>query len=167
MVHKRAVLAGAAVVTAELAMGQLPPAYEDVAGRERLIMATAKSTPAVSDVREADPPKAREWVQFPAGRSSVDLSGELDGAQAREFHVVMRRFQTMAVTVEADGVPTRFSVRRKGATLFEGQAAPRHDWTGTLPATDDYVVRLELPADAVRRGERAKFQVRVAVIGQR
>ena len=161
----RMMIVGAAVLGAELVGAQLPPRYEEAGGRERLVLATTREI--VPLARTSPQPKAREWVQFAPGRSDAELTGELAAGETRDFHIVMRRHQTMAVALEAAGVPTRFSVLRRGAALFEAKAAVQHDWSGMLPATDYYVVRvsaLDAPAQA---GDVTRFQLRVAVIGRR
>lgn len=152
----RMMIVGAAVLGAKLVGAQLPP--------ERLMLATREMVPPT---RASQPPKAHEWIQFAPGRSDAELTGELGAGETREFHIVMRRHQTMAVAVEANGEPTRFSVLRRGAPLYESKPAPFHDWSGMLPATDYYVVRVAAPDESARAGAITRFQLRVAVIGRR
>ena len=166
MGNGRCVIVGVAAVAAEVAVAQLPPGYEDAGGRERIVMATlgvlqVVPPPAVSLAN------AREWLQFAPGQASAEVTGELDVGAAREFHVVLHRGQTMSVGIDADGAPARFSVLRKGRPLFEGRASAHHEWSGLLPATDDYVVRIAAADEAPFHGERTRFQLRVAVVGQR
>lgn len=154
------------VAAASVGQAQLPPGYEEAGGRERIALADKAPVLVEPEILRVVPPP-REWLQFPAGQSATDVSGELTGSDVREFHVVMRRHQTMAVTVDGTGAPLKFSVHRRGRALFDGEAAAKHEWSAMLPATDDYVLRVALPDAAAQRGERVPFAVRVAVVGQR
>jgi hypothetical protein len=102
-----------------------------------LLLATTIVRPAHAD--------GREVVRFARGASSATVEATITGHETRDYVLGARAGQTLKVTLWTKGT-LYFNVLAPASTgqaIFNGAtAADWYSWSGTLPATGDYVVRV-------------------------
>lgn len=103
-------------------------------------------------------------VRFARGASSATLRGTVKGYQTHDYKLSARAGQKMTVRVEnvkGKGSPY-FVVMRKGAA-DNVTPVPQQEWSGALPATGEYTVRVLLYRNEARRGESSAYRLTVSV----
>jgi len=130
-----------------------------LAGTVVLTMALALSLSARAQVRPAR-------VQFAKGASSKTLSGTLKGDETIDYLVGARAGQRMDVKLKSQNTSNYFNVLPPGSdtALFVG-ASEGNTFSGPLPASGDYRIRVYLMRNAARRNEVANYTLAVAVNG--
>lgn len=105
-----------------------------------------------------------ERVYFARGTSSAALAGTLRGDATVDYVVGAREGQTMTVSLRASNASAYFNVLPPGS---EGEAidgaANTTRWSGVLPASGDFKVRVYLMRNAARRGETANYTLNIGV----
>lgn len=112
----------------------------------------------------AQAPVRSERVQFPRGTSSTVLRGTIRGDQGVDYVVGARAGQTITVSLRSAAGSLYFNVLppRSQQAIFNGSVGGAR-FTGALPVSGDYRVRVYLMRNAARRGERAEYALSVAV----
>ena len=130
-----------------------------LAGMTALALVVALSTSAQAQV-------SSERVQFAKGASSKTLAGTLKGEQTIDYLVGARAGQRMDVKLETRNGSNYFNVLPPGSdtALFVG-ASSGGTFSGTLPVSGDYRIRVYLMRNAARRNEMANYALTVAVHG--
>jgi len=110
--------------------------------------------------------ESQERVHFPAGASSASVSGAVKGYAGVDYLLGAAAGQTMHVTLKTTNSSLYFNVLPPGsdAAIFIGSTSG-NEWTGTLPTTGDYTVRVYLMRNAARRKEAAKYTITFAIGG--
>lgn len=108
----------------------------------------------------------QERVHFAAGASSATVTGSIKGDAGVDYLLSAAAGQTMTVTLKTSNSSSYFNVLPPGSqtAIFIGSTSG-NEWTGTLPSTGDYTVRVYLMRNAARRGEKAKYSISFAVTG--
>jgi hypothetical protein len=105
-----------------------------------------------------------ERIQFARGASSATLHGYIHGYDTVDYVLGARGGQTLTVRLQPTNASAYFNVTRQGAAeaLFVGSTTG-NQFTGRLPASGDYVVRVYLMRNAARRDEHANYTLTVGV----
>jgi hypothetical protein len=129
-----------------------------------MVLVLAQSAPleavADSDIRQ-------EPVQFAKGASSTVIKGQLKGDATVDYVVRAAAGQTLSVKLQETNPQNYFNVMppaSQGSAMFVGDTG--EDYSGTLPADGDYVVRVYLMRPAARRGESSNYTLTVGVSGK-
>ena len=107
--------------------------------------------------------QAKERVRFAAGASSKSVKGVVRGYAYRDYIVGAREGQHIELKLTASAGSTVFSVFNPDGENLEGAA--QQDWfSGTLPMTGDYVVRVAMMRSAARRkGSVSNFTLKISI----
>ena len=122
-------------------------------------------TPALAADRTVD-------VRFPPGGTGTTISDTVSGRDTVLFEVGAEAGQVMDVRLSSNNGATYFNVYAPGRgpgdeALAAGEMTdPINAWTGALPASGDYTIAVFLYRNAARRGERADFDLDIAVQGE-
>lgn len=105
-----------------------------------------------------------ERVQFARGASSATLHGNLHGYDTVDYVLGARAGQTLNVRLQTSNTSAYFNITKQGAdeALFIGSTSGPQ-FTGSLPSSGDYVVRVYLMRNAARRDEHANYTLNVSV----
>jgi len=98
-------------------------------------------------------------ISFAPGASSATVSGSVQGYQTRDYVLNARRNQRMAVNLRSNSSFMQFSViSPQGQTLYVGT-----NWTGVLPTSGDYLLRVGLVRAEARRNGAGGFKLTVGI----
>ena len=122
-------------------------------------MALALTSPAA-----AQDHSRTERVQFARGASSATLQGSLHGYDTVDYVLGARAGQTLSVRLQPTNASAYFNITKQGAdeALFVGSTSG-NSFTGRLPSSGDYVVRVYLMRNAARRDEHANYSLSIGV----
>ena len=115
----------------------------------------------------AQSPTRSERVQFPRGASSLVVRGTIRGYSTIDYIVGARAGQTLRVGMRTSNTSSYFNVIAPGAqsALFDGSIRG-NSFSGRLPQTGDYRIRVYLMRNAARRNEVANYSLDIGVSGQ-
>lgn len=120
----------------------------------------------VPAIAQADVPSTA--VNFKKGTSGATVQGKLQGnkVQARDYIVRAGAGQKMTVHMETKFTSTYFNVLPPGSeeALYRGEVADGPTWTGALPASGDYRVRVFLNRAAARQGKSSAYVLKISVV---
>jgi hypothetical protein len=120
----------------------------------------------VPSTTQALPGIITQRIEFEKGSRSATIKGALQGYQIRDYVLGVKAGQTMTVMMSSKNRFLYFNVLKdKDPTaLFSGQMATKpNQWTGKLPASGDYTIRVYLIQAEARRGGKADFQFTVSL----
>lgn len=123
-------------------------------------LAIAMTVPAAAQIKT-------ETVVFPRGKTSTTLTGSLKGDLTRDYVVRASAGQTMTVTLSSPNKTAYFNVLPPGSAdeaMFIGSTSGDR-FSGRLPSSGPYRVRVYLMRNAARQGQTAPFTLNVAVTG--
>jgi hypothetical protein len=106
-------------------------------------------------------------LHFAKGTSSATVTGSLKGDQTVDYILGAKVGQTMSVQLDTSNSSNYFNVLPPGSNdvaIFVGSTSG-NEWTGPLPASGDYTVRVYLMRSAARRGESANYTLTVGITG--
>ena len=105
-----------------------------------------------------------ERVQFARGASSATLHGNVHGYDTVDYVLGARGGQTLNVRLQPTNASAYFNITKQGAdeALFVGSTSG-NSFTGRLPSSGDYVVRVYLMRNAARRDEHANYSLSIGV----
>ena len=109
----------------------------------------------------------QETIHFQKGRSGATVSGTLKGYETVDYRLRASAGQTMRVSLRTNNGQNYFNVLPPGSSdeaIFVGSSSG-NDFSGTLPATGDYTVRVYLMRAAARRDETANYTLEVGITG--
>lgn len=115
----------------------------------------------------AQSPTRSERVQFPRGASAQVVRGTIRGYSTADYIVGARAGQTLRASMRTNNRSAYFNVIAPGAqsAMFDGSVRG-NSFTGRLPQTGDYRIRVYLMRNAARRGESATYALDIGVSGQ-
>lgn len=121
-----------------------------------LMLVTASS--ALSQTKRID-------VKFKPGTSGATYTNSVTGYGTVEFVVKANAGQTMSVKLSSANSSLYFNVSKSGSPEALADAArDATEWTGQLPETGEYVVRVYLFRNAARTTKRpVKFNLRLDI----
>ncbi len=127
-----------------------------------IIVGLAAPLPAVArdEIRQ-------ETIHFQKGSSGATVSGTLKGYETVDYRLRASAGQTMRVSLRTNNGANYFNVLPPGSSdeaIFVGSSSG-NDFSGTLPATGDYTVRVYLMRNAARRNEAANYTIKVGITG--
>jgi heat shock protein HslJ len=96
-------------------------------------------------------------IEFPPGQSSAEVFAELTAGMTDSYLVRGEQGQTMSAEITSPNNDVLLSVIAEDGTPLKRYQNGLPSWTGTLPATQDYVLQ------AVSVGETAAYTLRVQI----
>ena len=107
--------------------------------------------------------QTRQRVRFGKGASSASVSGVIKGYAYRDYVVGAREGQTLSVALSGNSLADLAIFMPDGGNLGADSTGVA-DWTGEIPASGDYVIRVLMPRSAARRkGAAARFRLRITI----
>lgn len=106
-------------------------------------------------------------VQFPRGASSTTIKGILKGRETIDYKLAAAAGQRMTVTLTTDNTANSFNLIEPGAgdvAHFVGANDGNH-FEGELAQSGDQTIRVYLYRSAARRGETARYRLKVGITG--
>ena len=106
-------------------------------------------------------------VQFPRGASSTTLKGTITGRETIDYKLGAAAGQRMTVTLTTDNTANYFNLIEPGAgdvAYFIGANSGNH-FEGEIARSGDQTIRVYLYRNAARRGETARYRLKVAITG--
>jgi hypothetical protein len=104
-------------------------------------------------------------VQFPRGASSTTLKGTIAGRETIDYKLGAAAGQRMTVTLTTDNTANSFNLIEPGAgdvAYFVG-ANSGNRYQGEIARSGDQTIRVYLYRNAARRGETARYRLKVAI----
>lgn len=101
-----------------------------------------------------------EPVSFAPGTSAARVGGRVQGAQSRQYVLRVRAGQTMTTSITGTSPFLQVQVfAPNGRTLYTGS----RNWSGVLPSTGDYRVRVRLVPEEQKPGASGEYSLTIAV----
>jgi hypothetical protein len=107
----------------------------------------------------------QERVQFSRGETGTTIEGRISGYEIVDYKLGARAGQAMNVTMETDNDASYFNVMAPGETevaFFIG-STQGNEFSGQLPETGDYTIRVYMMRSAARRNEIARYRIEVDI----
>lgn len=105
-----------------------------------------------------------EPVQFKPGQSSATVKGVIKGEQIVDYTLQARAGQSMVLKFKPGHPSAYFNLMAPGQdTALHIGSTSGHDFTGELPVTGKYTVRVYLMRSAARRNEQASYVLDVGI----
>jgi hypothetical protein len=107
-----------------------------------------------------------ERVRFPPGATGTTIEGRITGYEIVDYKLGARAGQTMTVKMTTDGGANHFNLMAPGETevaFFNGSLGD-NAYTGRLPESGDYTIRLYQMRSAARRGATANYTLTVEIM---
>ncbi len=106
--------------------------------------------------------QTKQRVSFVRGASSATVSGTVKGYKYIDYVVGAREGQTLSVRVSGS-TSAQLAVFMPDGGNIGMDAAGVESWSGELPTSGDYVVRVLQPRAQARRGETARYSLRISI----
>lgn len=109
-----------------------------------------------------------ERVEFDSGASGATIKGTIKGHETMHYLIGAKAGQVMDVGLATKSTSTYFNIFAPGKTpgqdeaMFIGDTGGDH-FNGTLPANGDYLIQVYLYRSAARKGEMARFDLKVEI----
>ncbi len=107
-------------------------------------------TPAISNMPQR--------IQFAPGTTSATVNGNIAGGGYKYYMLQARAGQTMSVDLRSMLGNAGLTIYRPDGDVLAGTNQGVHSWSGTLPLSGDYLMRVEAPQDNIR------FSLTVAIV---
>lgn len=105
-----------------------------------------------------------ERITFAKGQSSAIRKGRIVGYDFKDYVLRAGANQELSVKLESRNSYANVVVFEKKGNSLENLTQEETEWTGTLPASGDYVIRvLMVRAGARRKGVMAAYTLRIAI----
>ena len=102
-------------------------------------------------------------VKFPAGTHGTTVKGTVRGYDYRDYVVGASKGQTIELSLTATGSSSVFSVFLPNKENLD-LGAEQNDFTGELPVSGDYVIRVGMMRSAARRkGSVSNFTLKISI----
>jgi len=88
---------------------------------------------------------APQRIQFAAGATSATVVGNSSGSAPARYLLRANAGQQMSVDLAVDSANAYITVLHPNGVNLAGAGGPIHTWTGTLPATGDYIIEVLNP----------------------
>ncbi len=108
-----------------------------------------------------------ETIHFAKGRSEATVSDRIQGYAAVDYVLRASAGQSMRVSLQSDNTAAYFNVLPPGSAdvaMFVGSISG-NQFSGTLPESGDYTVRVYMMRNAARRNETADYTLTVDITG--
>lgn len=108
-----------------------------------------------------------EAVQFASGESQTSIKDSIKGYETVDYVLGASAGQTMTVNMETDNLASYFNIIAPGETdvaFFIGSTSG-NSYSGDLPESGDYKVRVYMMRSAARRDEVANYSLSIAIDG--
>ena len=107
--------------------------------------------------------QSKQRVRFAKGASQATISGRVQGYAYKDYIVAARAGQTISVKLNSRNTFAVLTIFTPDADNLEG-ATETDEFSGELPATGDYVIRVGMMrAEARRKNSLAVFSLRISV----
>jgi hypothetical protein len=107
--------------------------------------------------------QAKTRIRFPARSSSTAVKGTIRGYAYRDYVVRANADQTITTSVSSTNRYTVLTIFRPDGDNLDG-ATQMGEFSGTLPTTGDYVIRVGMMrAGARRSGAVSNFTLRISI----
>jgi hypothetical protein len=109
----------------------------------------------------------RERVQFGPGEQSTVIEGSITGYETVDYVFEATRGQHLSVHMNTDHSSSYFNIMAPGeedVAMFIGSIKSR-TFSGTLPESGDYRVRVYLMRAAARRDRAANYELEISITG--
>lgn len=128
--------------------------------RFSVALAVALGLLALSPMAQAQP--RTEQVQFPRGTSGTTLQGRVTGDESIDYRLSLRGGQPVSVVLHSHNSSLYFNVIAPSAqeAMFIGSMSGNR-FSGIVPDSGAYTIRVYLMRNAARRGETAAFTMDV------
>ena len=105
-------------------------------------------------------------VQFAKGKNSATVKDKITGRESVDYRLGAAAGQTMTVTLKPSNRSTYFNVMAPGddSAIFIGSTSG-NTFSGNLPKTGNYVVRVYLMSNAGRRNETSNYSIDFRIAG--
>jgi hypothetical protein len=127
-----------------------------------LMLATASLLllPAITLAQEI----REEQVHFAPGSTGTVIDGAIRGYEIIDYVLGAATGQQMSVKMETSNPSSYFNVMiRADEQAIHVGSIDGNEWTGTLPETDDYRIRVYLMRNAARRDETADYSLSINI----
>jgi len=101
--------------------------------------------------------KVAKLVSFPAGSSTLTLSGSTPNGYVFSYALACQKNQVMTVTLTTSTGKAWLDVFGLATGTLLGSSSKSVTWTGTLPATQDYIIEI------IPNGKVVDFMLKVTV----
>lgn len=122
---------------------------------------------SIQQVGAADGIETRE-VHFAKGHSVATIQGSIKGDQSIDYTLRAKAGQSMTIRLETKHGANYFNVLPPGSdgqAIFIG-SSEGNEWSGVLPASGEYKVRVYLMRSAARRNEAADYTLTLGITGK-
>lgn len=118
---------------------------------------------SIAFIAEKADAQAKTRLRFPRGASSTSIKGTVRGYAYRDYVVRANADQAITASVSSANTYTILTIFRPDGENLEG-AAQVDEFSGTLPLTGDYVIRVGMMrAGARKRGAVSNFTLKVSI----
>ena len=105
-------------------------------------------------------------VAFERGKSSATVTDHIQGEETIDYLLGAKEGQTMTVEMTTNHTVSYFNVLPPNdPTALYNSSMGDNSWTGVLPASGTYKVRVYLMRNAARRNEKADYTISFAITG--
>ena len=101
-------------------------------------------------------------VQFAKGRTTEVLKGTIVALETNDYVLGARAGQQMILHLASPNSYANFIIYSVNGHPFEGMTAEDRDWSGELPETGDYVIRV-FKLRSGRKSGRAPYTLEVTI----
>ena len=107
--------------------------------------------------------QTKERVKFARGASAATVKGTVRGFAYHDYLVRASDGQTIDLRLTANGSPSVFTVFLPSEDNLEG-ASEMNDFSGDLPVSGDYVIRvLMMRSEARRKGSVSNYKLKISI----
>lgn len=106
--------------------------------------------------------QARQRVRFARGASAATVSGTIKGYKYIDYLVGASEGQTLGLRLTGSS-SAEFAVFMADGGNLGMDSAGVNEWSGELPVTEDYTIRVLMPRAQARRGETARFSLKISI----
>lgn len=106
--------------------------------------------------------QTKQRVRFAPGESGANVSGSVKGYKYIDYVVGARKGQMMSIILT--GSPSaEFAIMMPDGGNLGMDAVQVRQWSGELPASGDYAIRVLMPRAQARRGQTASFKLSISI----
>ena len=111
---------------------------------------------------ESTAAQTRQRVRFARGSAAASVSGSVKGYKYVDYVVGAREDQTITVNLTGSS-SAYFAILKPDGDNLGTEATQVKQWSGKLPASGDYAIRVLMPRAQARRGEIIKYRLRISI----
>jgi hypothetical protein len=108
------------------------------------------------------PAQTKVRVRFAKGASSATLKGRVAGYKYIDYILGASAGQTMSVILDSASPNLEFVIFDKNMENLDG-ATGALDWSGELPSSGNYTIRVLFPRADARRGASGNFTLMIEI----